>query len=131
MSIIPSITNLAAIKASPYPAMTWVWTIPVLYADTASFEGGMLLKSGYDGDLQLNLCLDNGGTQNCQTVSIIVSIPVSLALKPHRISGLLYQPQFDIMGRRMADQEKSSRPGRPLFFRPELAGAGVNHPGVK
>lgn len=51
-----SVTNPAGVQqkdikvnikeASPYSAMTWVWTIPVLYADTASFEGGMLLKSG-------------------------------------------------------------------------------------
>ncbi len=119
MSIIPTISNLAAIKASPSPDLNWVWSIPLSYADTISFDGGMLLRNGYDGVLELNLCLDNGSVPNCKSVSIDVAIPVSIALRPHRSSSRNFQPRFDIMGRRTTELEKVSRLGRPLFLKPE------------
>lgn len=70
----PSITNLAAIKASRDTALHWSWTMTGPETDTTWLKDGLNLNSAAaEGKLEVGLCLDNSGPAVCRTAAITVS----------------------------------------------------------
>jgi hypothetical protein len=79
----PSITNLAAVKASRDSLIRWAWTLEGVEADTAWREGGLLIRSaGSTGTLKAGLCLDNGGRPQCRMMAIEVTGKTT-PIRPH------------------------------------------------
>lgn len=80
LEIKPTITNLAAIKATPDSVINSVWTISGGTVDTVMIKDGLILKSPASaGPLEVKVCVDNGGASTCQ--STIVTISATVALK--------------------------------------------------
>ncbi len=81
LKVRPVVANLAAIKASPSPALHWAWTISGLLADTTLEEDGIILtNSAGNGTLILGLCLDNDGPPTCKSAGVNVSPAAAVSI---------------------------------------------------
>ena len=81
MGIRPNITNLAQIKSCRFPGIRYAWKLDSVPVDTATKDTILWLKDAKaDGRLAIELCLDNGGTVNCDSMALTVQRPV--AIKP-------------------------------------------------
>lgn len=122
--IQPSISDLAAIKASAQPDLRYAWTIAnmgnpgdmgEMAADTVWRDTGMMLKSAQGGGtMAIGLCLDNNGPQVCATMSVEVTAPTSLARASGSRSARAPVRGFDARGRRLVGMRGNS--GSPLTF---------------
>lgn len=115
--VSPVITNLAAIKASTYPEISYSWSLQLMKVDTAVLESAILLESSEaEGILALKLCLDNQGEPACRILGIRINR--ALGVRPLPVSAALQQgsgkPGRDALG-------KAGKPagylGRIRFFR--------------
>jgi len=99
--IRPVITNLPLILASPYPELHAVWTLEGLEVDTASVAdaGLMLYAPQSQGDLEVSLCLDNGGVPDCGSVTVKVEVPSTLAGAGKSPASSDPRSGYDVVGR--------------------------------
>lgn len=114
LMIKPDISNLAAVKASKQPDLHFSWVLGDLAADTAWRDDGLMLKSASgEGDMTVNLCLDNNGPATCK--SMIVSVKIPTGLKPRAKAGDAPAPRagFDAAGRALppGNPARSKRSG--------------------
>ena len=75
----PSVTNLAAIKASRDSVLSWNWTVTGTTADTLWLKDGLMLERSPEGKMQVGLCLANGWLPTCKTVNMTVSATTALS----------------------------------------------------
>lgn len=74
LAIRPSISNLAAIRASRDSVLRWRWTFSGPGVDTTMLPDGVMLRGAdSDGTLEIGLCLDNGADPVCKTATLVVS----------------------------------------------------------
>ena len=119
--IRPTLSNLAAVKASPDSVINYIWSLSGVEADTALVSGGLRLRRAFgDGIVNVELCLDNGGAALCRTSVVNVKLtvgvgpgPATPALGPRKIiSGR------DLNGRRVRAPDGTGRIPLPLFSKP-------------
>lgn len=81
-AVRPTVTNLAALKAAPYaPPFRYQWYLSPLAADTAQAGDSLTLSEPTaEGNLDVTLCLDNGGSISC------VIHPVTVAYASTRLA---------------------------------------------
>ncbi len=71
--IRPVIVNAAALAAFPGYPLRYFWSIAPNVADTSIGADSLVLKDpGEDGNLEVTLCADNGGSQSCAKVIVAV-----------------------------------------------------------
>ncbi len=106
LTLRPTITNLAAVKASPDSVLHWSWTLSGVAADSIWVDGGLrLAKAGGDGNLTVTLCLDNGGATVCSVTAVTVSAVSGLAARArYSGEGVAEKPGHDAQGRRLPAQ---------------------------
>jgi hypothetical protein len=83
----PSLTNSAALKASKYPApLRYQWFLSAPIADTAQAGDSLTLSQPTQGgNLDVTLCMDNGGASSCLVHSVQIDLAsVSLARRAAR-----------------------------------------------
>ncbi len=81
LGIRPNISNLAQIKSCRFPGLRYAWKLDSVPVDTATKDSTFWLQDAKaDGRLAIKLCLDNGGTVNCNSMTLTVRRPV--AIKP-------------------------------------------------
>lgn len=73
----PTVSNLAAIKASAEPTLNYEWTLTGT-ADTAWRSDRLVLRAGQEGTLGVGLCLHNNGPRVCHTATITVGPPTGI-----------------------------------------------------
>jgi Concanavalin A-like lectin/glucanases superfamily/Domain of unknown function (DUF2341) len=98
----PAIANLAAIKASRDSTLSWNWTLSGPGVDTTLLTDGILLRQAdAEGELHIELCLDNGSTPVCHSAILNVSASTPLrnpGLTHRSPSGAVF-PGWDAAGR--------------------------------
>lgn len=104
LALRPTITNLAAIKASRDSILNFAWTVSGPLTDTLQRDGSLILKSAAEaGVLTVGLCLDNGGAAACKSFEMPVDPGIIVGLrearKPER-EGIDMAAWRDAMGRR-------------------------------
>jgi hypothetical protein len=80
LTLRPTVTNAAAIKASREPVLHYAWTLDGIPVDSV-FGGDSLILSGpkQSGSLKVGLCLDNRGpVVACKETTLDVALPVGL-----------------------------------------------------
>lgn len=97
----PAISNLAALRASPDPALNWSWSFTGPAVDTGWLPDGVLLKRGAVGALGIRLCLDNDGPRICHsgTVRIDGTGPTTGLALPAAAPAAPGLPGRDALGR--------------------------------
>ena len=79
LTITPAIANLAAIKASRDSIIHFAWTLSGIAVDTLwGKESLMLRKPAAGGELDIRLCMENGGAVACDSTVVTVALPVGL-----------------------------------------------------
>jgi hypothetical protein len=121
----PEIANLAAIIASASPLIRFTWSMTDAEADTTIMSDALMLKStAQAGKLKIQLCLDNGGANDCRATLVTVNeedVVGLRALKAGRRSPSSRRPRLDPLGRFMlTNDSKAGRGSVPLF---EIGGA--------
>jgi hypothetical protein len=116
----PVITNLAAVKASKQPEVHYSWAVADMNVDTAWRDGGLMLKSPEgEGDITVNLCVDNNGPATCKSLIVSVKIPVSLDPVPKARSAEPILPGYDAAGRTLPAAAAPRGPySGPVYRRP-------------
>lgn len=85
--IRPALTNAAALKASKYsPPLRYLWSLSAPAADTALAGDSLQLSNPTQaGNLDVTLCMDNGGAASCVTHTVNIDLlSVSLATRAAR-----------------------------------------------
>ncbi len=85
--IRPTLTNLAALKASSYSLpLHYQWFLSAPIADTTQAGDSLSLsKPTQYGNLDVTLCMDNGGVSTCAVHTVQINLPsVSLAQRAAR-----------------------------------------------
>ncbi len=101
LAIRPTITNLTAVRASRDSVINWRWTYTGPEADTTWLKDGLRLNNSHDGNLEIRLCLDNGGAALCKNAAIIVSGSSSVAPAKKARYRAWRKPHWDAKGRRL------------------------------
>jgi hypothetical protein len=115
----PAITNLAAIKASRDSVLHWDWTFSGMDVQTDTLaDGVMLMDAAAEGQLQIKLCLDNGGTPACHTASVkVTGQSTSLAERAMARAGNPVLAGRDALGRAAVTPKRTVRAASPVFPR--------------
>jgi hypothetical protein len=101
----PTLTNSAALKASKYsPPLRYQWSLAAQVADTALGGDSLQLSNPTQGgNLDVTLCMDNGGASLCLVHTVDVDLAsVSLALRAARFGPV------SLSGRMLAWNTKAS-----------------------
>ncbi|MEO7955855.1 MAG: DUF2341 domain-containing protein [Fibrobacteria bacterium] len=85
LSLQPIILNLDAIHASQAPVIHYAWTRTGIDVSARENLSSLTLLQGLEtGESVIGLCLDNGGTKACKSVTINVEVAAGLkASRPH------------------------------------------------
>jgi hypothetical protein len=83
-----TVSNLALVKASASPVITWAWTVGGLAVDTAWRSDRLVLRRPAGaGRIDVGLCLHNGGTPACRTIQVTTQGGI-LGIRDPRAAGL-------------------------------------------
>jgi hypothetical protein len=115
----PEITNMAAVKASKQPDVHYSWAVADMAVDTAWRDSGLMLRSPEgNGDISVNLCVDNNGPSTCKSMIVTVQLPVGLGQAATANSAAPRAPGYDAAGRRLPAASAQRIPAGPVFRRP-------------
>jgi hypothetical protein len=77
--IRPALLNAAALQAAPYrPALRYQWYLSAAIADTAQAADSLSLSGpSQGGNLDITLCMDDGGSANCVIHALVIDLAAS------------------------------------------------------